>query len=435
MKSVAFFTLGCKVNQYETEGMEELFRKHGYGVTSFDEKADVYVINTCTVTHHGDSKSRQVIRRAKRRNPDALVVVVGCYVQVAPDEVMAIPGVDLVVGTAEKTRIVELVERAAESTGPVNAVKDIEEIVEFEELELEYMHEGRTRAFVKIQEGCRQFCTYCIIPYARGPLRSRDPGRIYGQVEKLVRLGYQEVVLTGIHVTSYGKDLRKNTGLIDIVKELDKIEGLKRIRLSSLEPTYLTERIIAEIARLDKVCRHFHLSLQSGCDETLKRMGRRYTTKEYRKTVDILRECIPGVAITTDIMVGFPGETDEEFNITYEFLKEISLSNMHVFKYSPRKGTPAAGYKGQIQAGVKDERSSRLIELAGKCRKIFHDGFVGQELEVLFEQESGYREGFYEGLSDNYIKVMVPGGEELKNRIRKVRLNISKEDFMEGHLA
>lgn len=435
MKSAAFFTLGCKVNQYETEGMEELFRKHGYTITSFDEKSDVYVINTCTVTHHGDSKSRQVIRRAKRRNPNALVVVVGCYVQVAADEVMAIPGVDLVVGTAEKTRIVELVEQVAKSAGPVNAVKDIEEIVEFEELELEYMHEGRTRAFVKIQEGCRQFCTYCIIPYARGPLRSRDPDRTYGQVQKLVGLGYQEVVLTGIHVTSYGKDLGKNTELIDVIRQLDKVEGLRRIRLSSLEPTYLTERIIADIARLDKVCRHFHLSLQSGCDQTLKRMGRRYTTKEYREIVDMLREYIPGVAVTTDIMVGFPGETDEEFDRTYEFLKEIGLSNMHVFKYSPRKGTPAAGYKGQIQAVVKDARSSRLIELAGKCRKAFHDRFVGRELEILFEQQSAYRNDFYEGLSDNYIKVIVPGGEELKNRIRKVRLNISKEDFMEGRLV
>lgn len=435
MKSVAFYTLGCKVNQYETEAMEELFIKQGYEVVDFSCKADVYVINTCTVTHHGDSKSRQVIRRAKRLNPQALVVVVGCYVQISPDEVLAIPGVDLVVGTAEKSRIVELVDRAEKSKGPIKAVRDIEGIEEFEEMELARVHRGRTRAFVKIQEGCRQFCTYCIIPYARGPLRSRHPDRILEQVKKLVQLGYKEVVLTGIHVTSYGKDLKEDIDLLEIIKAINEVKGLERVRLSSLEPTYLTEEVIDEISKLDKVCRHFHLSLQSGCDDTLRRMGRRYTTDEYRAIVETLRAKIPGVAVTTDIMVGFPGETAQEFEKTYKFLEEISLSNMHVFKYSPRKGTPAAKFKGQVDAKVKDERSCMIIELAARCRKDFQEKFLGKEMDVLFEQESGEKRGYFEGLTDNYIRVLVPSDRDLNNRIEKVKLTENYTDYTIGVLA
>lgn len=435
MKSVAFYTLGCKVNQYETEAMEELFIKQGYEVVDFSCKADVYVINTCTVTHHGDSKSRQVIRRAKRLNPQALVVVVGCYVQISPDEVLAIPGVDLVVGTAEKSRIVELVDRAEKSKGPIKAVRDIEGIEEFEEMELARVHQGRTRAFVKIQEGCRQFCTYCIIPYARGPLRSRHPDRILEQVKKLVELGYKEVVLTGIHVTSYGKDLKEDIDLLEIIKAINEVKGLERVRLSSLEPTYLTEEVIDEISKLDKVCRHFHLSLQSGCDDTLRRMGRRYTTDEYRAIVETLRAKIPGVAVTTDIMVGFPGETAQEFEKTYKFLEEISLSNMHVFKYSPRKGTPAAKFKGQVDAKVKDERSCMIIELAARCRKDFQEKFLGKEMDVLFEQESGEKRGYFEGLTDNYIRVLVPSDRDLNNRIEKVKLTENYTDYTIGVLA
>jgi threonylcarbamoyladenosine tRNA methylthiotransferase MtaB len=435
MKSVAFYTLGCKVNQYETETMEDLFVERGYQVTDFNKKADVYVINTCTVTHHGDSKSRQAIRRARKKNPKAVVVVVGCYVQVSADDVLAIPGVDLVIGTAGKHEIVDLVEMAAQREQPIKAVTDIEGYYEFEEMALQRRHTGRTRAFVKIQEGCRQFCTYCIIPYARGPLRSRLPGRVLEQVERLADLGYKEVVLTGIHVTSYGKDLEEDIGLLDIIKAIHQIKGIERIRLSSLEPTFLTQDAVEILARLDKVCRHFHLSLQSGCNQTLERMGRRYTTEQYRSIVNNLRERMPEVAVTTDVMVGFPGETDYEFECTYRFLEDIKLSNMHVFKYSPRKGTPAAVYSGQVPPNIKEYRSKVLLELAERLRKEFHDRFLGKTVEVLFEQKSNDKKGYFEGLTDNYIKVLVEGSQDLSNEIRKVFVTGSNADYMTGDLV
>jgi threonylcarbamoyladenosine tRNA methylthiotransferase MtaB len=433
MKTVAFHTLGCKVNQYETEALEDLFVQKGYRVVDFASPADVYVINTCTVTHHGDSKSRQAIRRAKKTNPDAVVAVIGCYVQVAPDEVLAVDGVDVVVGTADKSRLPELVEKAIESGRPLKAVRDLSREEDFEELALGQRHKGRTRAFVKVQEGCRQFCTYCIIPYARGPLRSRPAEAVLRQVERLVELGYREVVLTGIHVTSYGVDPGADTNLLGLIKRVHSLPGLDRIRLSSLEPTFMTKEAISEIAQLEKVCRHFHLSLQSGCDETLKKMGRKYTTGEYREIVERLMEKLPGVAVTTDVMVGFPGETREEFEKTYRFLQSLGLYNMHVFKFSPRKGTPAAGYGGQVSAKEKDERSKALIDLAARCRKSFHDKFVGQSLDVLYEQWSSL-EGHYEGLTDNYIKVLSPTRDDLNNKLVKTTLVESSEDYMKGRV-
>ncbi|MFA6669615.1 MAG: tRNA (N(6)-L-threonylcarbamoyladenosine(37)-C(2))-methylthiotransferase MtaB [Bacillota bacterium] len=414
--------------------MEELFINEGYKVVDFNRAADVYVINTCTVTHHGDSKSRQVIRRAKRKNPDAVVVVMGCYVQVSPDEVMALQGVDVVMGTADKSRVVSLVEEAGRNARPIKLVRDFKSDEDFEELTLKKNHRGRTRAFVKVQEGCRQFCTYCIIPYARGPLRSRPAERVLGQIERLVELGYREVVLTGIHVTSYGTDHGTDIDLLGLIKRVHQIPGLDRIRLSSLEPTYITPEFIEEIAGLQKVCRHFHLSLQSGYDETLKRMGRRYTTAEYREIVQRLKETLPGVAVTTDVMVGFPGETGQEFKKTYGFLEDLKLYNMHVFKYSPRKGTPAAAFADQVSARAKDERSSALIALAARCRKNFHDHFVGKSLKVLYEQRSGLLKGHYEGLTDNYIKVLVPTDQNLNNRLIETRLLESREDYMLGRL-
>lgn len=433
MKTVAFHTLGCKVNQYETEALEDLFVQKGYRVVDFASPADVYVINTCTVTHHGDSKSRQAIRRAKKTNPDAVVAVIGCYVQVAPDEVLAVDGVDVVVGTADKSRLPELVEKAIESGRPLKAVRDLGREEDFEELALGQRHKGRTRAFVKVQEGCRQFCTYCIIPYARGPLRSRPAEAVLRQVERLVELGYREVVLTGIHVTSYGVDSGADINLLGLIKRVHSLPGLDRIRLSSLEPTFMTKEAISEIAQLEKVCRHFHLSLQSGCDETLKKMGRKYTTGEYREIVERLMEKLPGVAVTTDVMVGFPGETREEFEKTYRFLQSLGLYNMHVFKFSPRKGTPAAGYGGQVSAKEKDERSKALIDLAARCRKSFHDKFVGQSLDVLYEQWSSL-EGHYEGLTDNYIKVLSPTRDDLNNKLVKTTLVESSEDYMKGRV-
>ena len=435
MKTVAFYTLGCKVNQYETQALEELFLRSGYRVVGFNSPANVYVINTCTVTHHGDSKSRQIIRRAKRTNPRAVVVVMGCYVQVSPDEVLAVQGVDIVIGSADKSRVVELVERAGEGKQPVKMVRDLGMEEEFEELALERKHSDRTRAYVKIQDGCGQFCTYCIIPYARGPVRSRHPDKVADQVEKLAALGYREVILTGIHVTSYGRDLKTGATLLELIKRVHETKGLDRIRLSSLEPTYFTEQITEEVSRLNKVCRHFHLSLQSGCDATLKRMGRRYTTAEYRKVVKRLRERMPGVAITTDVMVGFPGETDDEFEATYRFLKQLELSNMHVFKFSPRKGTPAAEYKGQVNAKTKDIRSRVLLDLAAVLRKNFHDRFLGKSLEVLYQQKSSQPEGYYEGLTGNYIRVLVPTREDLNNRLAETRLVQSGRDFMIGEIV
>lgn len=434
MKTVAFYTLGCKVNQYETEAMEELFIQEGYSIVDFGSPADVYVINTCTVTHHGDSKSRQAIRRAKKTNPEAVVAVVGCYVQVSPDEVTSIQGVDVVLGTADKSKVVELVEEAAKGGRPLKVVRNFSRKEDFEELALKQRHKGRTRAFVKVQEGCRQFCTYCIIPYARGPIRSRPANLVVEQVERLVQLGYREVVLTGIHVTSYGVDPGADTDLLGLIKRVHKIDGLDRIRLSSLEPTYMTEDVIKEIARLEKVCRHFHLSLQSGCDQTLNRMGRRYTTAQYRGIVERLKTELPGVAVTTDVMVGFPGETREEFEETYRFLQGLKLYNMHVFKYSPRKGTPAAGFDAQVGAGEKDERSSALLNLAAECRKSFHDGFVGKSLPVLYEQRNSSFPGCFEGLTDNYIKVLVPAGDDLNNKLITTRLTGSTKDYMTGEV-
>ncbi len=434
MKRVAFYTLGCKVNQYETEALEELFQNEGYEIVDFESPADVYIINTCTVTHHGDSKSRRAIRRAKRTNPKAIVAAIGCYVQVSPDEVMAVQGVDVVAGTTDKSGIIRLVEQAVQRAQPVKSVRDFNSDEKFEELALRTSHRGRTRAFVKVQEGCRQFCTYCIIPYSRGPIRSRPIEDVIKQIMGLTELGYREVVLTGIHITSYGVDLGDEIGLLDLIQRVHQIPGLDRIRLSSLEPTYVTPEFIEGIFGLEKVCRHFHLSLQSGCDDTLRRMRRRYTAAEYREIVRSLRKAFPDVAITTDVMVGFPGETRTEFHRTYEFLKALELYDMHIFKYSPRRGTSAATFENQVDAREKDKRSSALIELAAKYRKKFHDRFVDKELEVLYEQRSNIAIGYYEGLTDNYIKVLVPTGDDLRNKLIKTTLLNSKKNYMIGKL-
>ena len=331
MKKVAFYTLGCKVNQYETEAMIELFEHAGYEHVQSEEYADVYVINTCTVTHMSDRKSRQYIRRVKKKNPNSVIAVVGCYSQVAPEEILDIEEVNLVMGTNDRRHIVEKVE-AVTCNDKVSTVDDIMKVKEFEEIEITQTN-GRTRAFMKIQDGCDRFCTYCIIPYARGRVRSRDLDNIVEEVKLLASKGYKEVVLTGIHVASYGKDIKdKEVKLLDVIKAVNEIDGIERIRTSSVEPILFTDEFVEEISKMDKVCPHFHLSLQSGCDATLDRMNRRYTTAEYREIVERLREKMPDVAITTDVIVGFPGETNEEFKQTYEFLKDIELSQMHIFK-------------------------------------------------------------------------------------------------------
>ena len=436
MKKVAFYTLGCKVNQYETEAMLEMFEKDGYEQVGSEDYADVYVINTCTVTHMSDRKSRQYIRRMKKKNPDAIIAVVGCYSQVSPEEILEIDEVNLVMGTNERGDIVKEIKKleVVEGEKKASTVDDIMKVRAFEEIEISQTN-GRTRAFIKIQDGCDRFCTYCIIPYARGgKVRSRDLESIVSEVEKLVLNGYKEVVLTGIHVASYVKDVRdENINLLTVIKAINEINGIERIRLSSVEPVLFTDEFVNEVSKMEKVCPHYHLSLQSGCDETLKRMNRRYTTKEYKEIVDRLRENIPNVAITTDVIVGFPGETNDEFNKTYEFLKEIELSQMHVFKYSPRKGTPAATMENQIDPQMKQFRSEKLLNLNKENFNKFAGKFIGQEIDVLFEQSIA--ENTYEGLTPNYIRVIVKSDREIHGEILKVKLTDIKDEYVEGTLV
>ncbi len=432
LRRAAFYTLGCKVNQYETEAMIESFENAGYETVEYTEYADVYIINTCTVTNMGDRKSRQIIRRALELNPNAFVAVVGCYSQIAPKEVLEIPGVSLVVGTNERSRIVELAEYAMEKEEKLNLVNDIMEVREFEEMSIKN-YKSRTRAFLKIQEGCDQYCTYCIIPYARGHIRSRKPESIIAEVRELAESGFKEVVLTGIHVASYGKDLG-DTSLIEIIEKVHQVDGIERIRMSSVDPNVMTDEFIGRLKKLPKICRHFHLSLQSGCDETLKRMNRKYTTEEYKRVVGKLREVFADVALTTDLIVGFPGETEEEFLKTAEFIEEISFSAMHVFKYSPREGTPASKYKNQVKPQEKDARSKLITSIARKNEEKFKNGFIGQRLKVLYEQPIDEKDSLYEGLTDNYIRVVSESQSDIKGKIIETILTELREDSMIGKI-
>ncbi len=433
MRSVAFYTLGCKVNQYETEAMGEIFEKAGYSIVNTEEKADVYVINTCTVTNLGDRKSRQFIRRAKRINPNAIVAVVGCYSQTAPDEVLSIEGVNIILGTNDRNRILEHVEKAMnEEHIKINGVNDIMKIKEFEDLSIAEV-KGKTRAYLKIQEGCNQYCTYCIIPYARGPIRSRKIEAIANEVKRLAQNGFKEIVLTGIHVASYGKDLGE-ISLIDVIDLIQSIEGIERIRLSSIEPTIMTEDFLAHLIKYNKVCPHFHLSLQSGCNETLKRMNRKYTTEEYSTIVDRIRKYIPRVSITTDIMVGFPGETEEEFEKTLEFVNTIQFSQVHVFKYSPRKGTPAVNFSNQVSSSIKNTRSEKLLKLAQDSMINYNKLFINEVKEVLFEAKLEKKSNKYEGHTDNYIRVLANSEDDLKGKLLKVRLMELQDDLILGEI-
>ena len=432
MKKVAFHTLGCKVNQYETQAMSELFQKAGYSIVVDTEVADVYVINTCTVTNIGDKKSRQFIRRVKRNNPDAIVAVVGCYAQTAPKEVLDVEGVNIVIGTNDRNKIVSLVEDCSIDE-KINMVDDIMKVKEFEEMSIKEVKE-KTRGVLKIQEGCNQYCSYCIIPYARGPIRSRQQSEIIKEVKNLVANGFKEVVLTGIHVASYGKDLNIKNGLMATLQEVNDIDGLERIRLSSLEPTLFTDDFLSELKKLDKICEHFHLSLQSGCDKILKKMNRRYTTEKYRNIANKIRSFYPDVALTTDIIVGFPGENDEDFEETYNFVEEINFSDIHVFKYSPRQGTPAAGFVDQVDGKIKHLRSEKLIGLGQNMKKDYISRFIGKNKSVLFETESKDMEGYIEGLTDNYLKVLVKGGKELEGRLENVNLKVLEKEFIIGDI-
>ena len=432
MKKVAFYTLGCKVNQYETEAMLELFEKEGYEKAETEDYADVYVINTCTVTHMSDRKSRQYIRRMKKKNPDAIIAVVGCYSQVSPEEILSIDEVNLVMGTNDRKKIVEEVKKI-DASRKVSTVDDIMKVKAFEEIEINKTN-GKTRAFMKIQDGCDRYCSYCIIPYARGRVRSRDLESIVKEVENLASNGYKEVVLTGIHVASYGKDIKdSDIKLLDVIKQINDIEGIERIRLSSVEPILFTDEFVEAVSTMDKVCPHYHLSLQCGCDETLKRMKRRYTTEEYKAIVDRLRAAIPNVSITTDVIVGFPGETNEEFDKTYEFLKDIELTHMHVFKYSPRKGTPAATMENQVDPSTKHDRSEKLLQLNEENFNKFGQKMLDKEFNVLFEQKVG--DNKYEGLTENYVKVIVESDNDISEQILKVKIKDVKNEFLEGILV
>ena len=432
MKKVAFYTLGCKVNQYETEAMLELFEKEGYEKAETEDYADVYVINTCTVTHMSDRKSRQYIRRMKKKNPDAIIAVVGCYSQVSPEEILSIDEVNLVMGTNDRKKIVEEVKKI-DASRKVSTVDDIMKVKAFEEIEINKTN-GKTRAFMKIQDGCDRYCSYCIIPYARGRVRSRDLESIVKEVENLASNGYKEVVLTGIHVASYGKDIKdSDIKLLDVIKQINDIEGIERIRLSSVEPILFTDEFVEAVSTMDKVCPHYHLSLQSGCDETLKRMKRRYTTEEYKAIVDRLRAAISNVSKTTDVIVGFPGETNEEFDKTYEFLKDIELTHMHVFKYSPRKGTPAATMENQVDPSTKHDRSEKLLQLNEENFNKFGQKMLDKEFNVLFEQKVG--DNKYEGLTENYVKVIVESDNDISEQILKVKIKDVKNEFLEGILV
>lgn len=431
---VAFSTLGCRVNQYESEAMTEKFIREGYEVVNFSDVADVYVINTCTVTNMGDKKSRQIISRARRLNNDAIIAVVGCYSQIAPKEVSAIEGVDVVLGTRNKGDVVYYVNKARDEKKVQVHVDSVLKNKKFEELNIEE-YQDKTRAFLKIQDGCNRFCTYCIIPYSRGSVCSKEPRKVLDEVKQLAENGFKEVILSGIHTASYGLDLEGTITLVDLIEDIEMIDGIERVRIGSIEPAFFTPEVVERIKGFKKLCPHFHLSLQSGCDTVLKRMNRRYNSAEYENIVNILRENIEDVSISTDVIVGFPGETDEEFNETYEFLKRIKLTKTHIFKYSQRKGTRAAEMPNQVDGTKKEERSKALIALNDINEKAFIEKYVGKDVEVLLEQKVKNKENIYEGYTKNYIKVEVDKDENANTGdIIKCRIEKAHNDFAEGKI-
>lgn len=441
-KTVSFYTLGCKVNQYETNAMEQQFIKNNYEIVENTEKADIYVINTCTVTNMAERKSRQMLRRVKEINPSAVLVVCGCYAQVAKNELEKIPEIDIILGINEKNEIVQIVENYMEKMAEQDKKSQEAEIDDVSK-QKEFLDFGdvtyteKNRAVVKVQDGCNMFCSYCIIPYARGRIRSRKIESVVSEIEKIAKEKIKEVVITGIHVASYGKDFdNENTSkkirLIDLLEAINKIDGIDRIRLSSLEPTIVDEEFATRLSKLDKICDHFHLSLQSGCDETLKRMNRKYTTQIYRDAVATLRKYYPEASFTTDVIVGFPSETDEEFAKTYEFLKEIDFYRLHVFKYSPRRGTVAEKMPNQIDGNKKEERSNKLIELSNSMENKHNQSYIGKTVKVLFEE---FEDGFFKGHTTNYMMVKVAGEEEQSdkfvNKILDVKIKENNDETRE----
>ena len=473
MKSVALHNLGCKVNAYEIDVMQQMLQEKGYIVVPFDEKADIYIVNTCSVTNIADRKSRQMLHKAKKMNPEAIVVATGCYVQTGQDVLEADPCIDLAVGNNRKKDIVKIIEEYSASKQASDAIIDINHTDEYEEMSLKQTAD-HTRAYIKIQDGCNQFCSYCIIPYARGRVRSRDQEHVLAEIRGIVEAGYQEVVLTGIHLSSYGvdfvrrdtkyaigekqenthkteeniqsravdeesdirekemeadyvqpsgnaKDIAQQRGyLLDLIREIHKIDGIKRIRIGSLEPRIITETFAKGLSELPKVCPHFHLSLQSGCDETLRRMNRHYSTDEYYEKVELLRKYFEHPAITTDVIVGFPEETEEEFQKTYAYLKKIGFYEMHVFKYSKREGTVAAAMKNQVDDTIKTKRSNLLLTMEQTQSEAFRTYYIGREEEVLFEEEKEIQEKkYWIGHTKKYVKVAVESQENLANKLKK----------------
>lgn len=429
MSTVAFITLGCKVNQFETESMEGLFKQSGYDIVPSTNAADVYVINTCSVTSFGDKKSRQLIRRVQRLNPKAVIAVTGCYSQAAPDEVKAIEGVRVVLGTSDRANIVNYVEQAMEEDGVIDKVDDIMKAREFEDIPL-YEMPARTRAFLKIQEGCTNFCSYCIIPYTRGPLRSRKLESIRSEAQKLLDHGFKEIVLTGIHLGAYGKDFKDGTSLYDAAKAVLELPGLRRLRLSSLESIELSPELLELIKTNPKFSHHLHLPLQAGSDEVLKKMNRHYNRDEFTALIKNVKKSVPGVAISTDVIVGFPGETEEMFAESLEYIKTLGFARMHVFPYSPRTGTPAARLPDQVPEPVKKNRVHRLQSLAQEMADDFHSQYLGTVQEVLFETNN---DGITDGLTDTYIRVYTD--DEVKTgELYKVRLEKLYKDGLYGKI-
>ena len=415
MKKAALHNLGCKVNAYETEAMQQMLEEAGYEIVPFSEKADVYVINTCSVTNMADRKSRQMLHRAKKRNPDAAVVAAGCYVQTKEDEAKCDEAIDILIGNNQKKELVERLDAFFAGRGEkVEAVVDINhENQAFEELTLDHAAE-HTRAFIKVQDGCNQFCSYCIIPYARGRVRSRNVQNVLEEVKRLAASGYQEVVLTGIHLSSYGIDCGES--LLHLIQMVHQVEGIRRIRLGSLEPRIVTETFAEELAKMEKICPHFHLSLQSGCDATLARMNRKYTTEEYENACSILRKNFTHPAITTDVIVGFPGETDEEFETTERYLERIHFYEMHIFQYSRREGTKAAAMPDQVPEAVKKERSEKLLALGHRMSEEFRRYYLGRQVTALLEEEFLYDgKRYYTGYTKEYVKVAVETEKDLSN--------------------
>ena len=426
MKKVAFITLGCKVNQYETNAMTQQLLENGYEIVEHTEKADIYIVNTCTVTNISDRKSRQMLRRVKGLNPKALVIACGCYVQVAKKEVEKIEEIDLALGNNEKKEIVKYIEEWFKKDMINNRIDDVMQQRDFVDFG-NVVYTEKTRAVIKVQDGCDRFCSYCIIPYARGRVRSRKPENILSEIKQIAKKGIQEVVITGIHIASYGKDFQDSYQLIDLLEEINTIEGIKRIRLGSLEPLLITQKFLNRLKKLEKICHHFHLSLQSGCDETLKRMNRRYTTDQFRKIVQLLRNTYSDVMLTTDIIVGFPGETEKEFQTTYQFLQEINFYKMHIFKYSPRKGTKAAQMKEQVSGDKKEQRSRILMNLSDENQKRYHQSYLNRDIEVLFEEE---KNGVYHGHTDNYILAYCKTQQKLENQIKKVKCKEIETEYI-----